>query len=175
MLTFAQGRQFTLTFRFRDQTDKPVDLSNYSVLNFCMLKADGTTHLHKKRVLITGNTSSGSPVVTSTDTSQMEVGDLVAGANIPLGTKVLTVDSETQFTMTGNATSTVATEALTIGDVVFNGSPLLGETNAVITSVDSGDLPIDQPIDVQCNTVDGSSLPNSVQFLGAFQLTGSIC
>jgi hypothetical protein len=171
MIIFVQGSQKTLIFRFRDQFDNPIDLTNYAVLNFCF--PGGNADVHKKRVIITGTISNGSPIVTATDTTELAIGDLVAGANIPLGSTVLTVDSSTQFTMTQNATAN-ATESLTIGDVTFNGDPLLGACSVVLEPADSLNLPADQPIDVQCKT-ELSGVINFVQFLSALQQTSSVC
>lgn len=53
----------------------------------------------------TGNLTGGSPTVTGiASTTGIYVGQLLAQANIPAGTRVQSVDSTTQITMTANAT-----------------------------------------------------------------------
>lgn len=60
----------------------------------------------------TGNRTSGSPVITglSVDaTAELAAGILVSGTGIPAGTRVLSVDSATQITLTANASSGAGT------------------------------------------------------------------
>lgn len=89
----------------------------------------------------TGNTSSGSAVVTSlSDTTGLVTGMPVSGSGIPGGTTILTVDSSTQVTLSANAT---ATDTVTVvfapfgvgdGSTTFNvpdlrGRGLIGRDN----------------------------------------------
>ena len=58
----------------------------------------------------TGNTSSGSAIVSSIaglspDTGVLDIGNALSGTGIPVGARVLTIDSATQITMTANATA----------------------------------------------------------------------
>lgn len=50
-------------------------------------------------------TTSGSPIVTVPDTDKIEVGYSITGTGVPGGTTVLSVDSNTQITMSANATA----------------------------------------------------------------------
>lgn len=73
----------------------------------------------------TGDISSGSAVVqniagltkicggASTALIEMHPGQIIAGTGIPVGTRILSVDSATQITMNANATATTATLAMT--------------------------------------------------------------
>lgn len=64
----------------------------------------------------TAGTTDASAIVTFTapqSTANLVVGMSVTGVGIPLGAKILTVDSATQITLTANATATAASVALT--------------------------------------------------------------
>jgi arylsulfatase A-like enzyme len=64
-------------------------------------------------VYITGGTTSGSAAVTTSSTSTLAVGMFLTGASgIPNATRILSIDSATQFTMSGNATATSASNAI---------------------------------------------------------------
>lgn len=73
----------------------------------------------------TGDTTNTSPIITNmSDTITLWKGQSVSGTGIPAGTRILSVDSATQITLTANATATNATVTLTIGRVaVMGGSP----------------------------------------------------
>jgi len=67
-----------------------------------------------------GDTTTGSGVITGiADTSQMAVGDGMAGTGIPAGATIQSVDSATQVTLTENATATGTAVVLTLtaGDI----------------------------------------------------------
>lgn len=68
----------------------------------------------------TGNITSGSAIVTSisVDTAGLTAGMGVTGTGIPTGTRILTVDSSSQITLTQNATASTTGVALTIGTVI---------------------------------------------------------
>lgn len=58
----------------------------------------------------TGNRTSGSPIITGVGTTGMYPGQAITGdAGIPANTRILSVDSATQITLTANATSGAAT------------------------------------------------------------------
>jgi hypothetical protein len=58
---------------------------------------------------VTGDTTNTLPTVTNvSSTTNLYSGMAVTGTGIPAGTRILTVDSATQFTMTANATATNA-------------------------------------------------------------------
>ena len=61
----------------------------------------------KDTLTYTGDTTSGSAVVTNvaTNTTGMYSGQAISGTGIPAGTRILTVDSSTQITMNANATA----------------------------------------------------------------------
>lgn len=64
-------------------------------------------------VYVTGSTTSGSAVVTTSSTSTLAVGMFLSGASgIPNATRILSIDSATQFTMSANATATSASNAM---------------------------------------------------------------
>jgi arylsulfatase A-like enzyme len=64
-------------------------------------------------VYVTGSTTSGSAAVTTSSTSTLAVGMFVSGASgIANGTRILSIDSATQFTMSANATATSASNAM---------------------------------------------------------------
>lgn len=68
----------------------------------------------------TGNITNGSAVVTgiSVNTAGLAAGMGVTGTGIPAGTRILTVDSSSQITLTQNATASTTGVALTIGTVI---------------------------------------------------------
>lgn len=60
----------------------------------------------------TGDTSSGSPVVVGLSNvlnGDLQVGQYVLGSNIPANTVILSLDSESQITLSGNASSSTST------------------------------------------------------------------
>ncbi len=62
----------------------------------------------------TGTRTNASPIITSMDnTTGMYIGQKVSGTGIPADTRILTVDSSTQITMTANATSSGAGMTIT--------------------------------------------------------------
>jgi hypothetical protein len=73
-----------------------------------------------------GVTTNGSATVTMTSTTGIAAGDRIYHANIPAGTRVLTVDSATQVTMSANSTATA-------GSLTFIVSALNGETSISAT------------------------------------------
>jgi len=65
-------------------------------------------------VNFTGDLTNTLPTVTNiSSTTGIYVGQLLAHANIPVGTRVQSIDSSTQITMTGNASATVGGATIT--------------------------------------------------------------
>lgn len=75
---------------------------------------DGTTFLAYPHVF-TGDTHTTAIVTNIGSTAGFMPGMHVAGAGVPVGTTILTVDSPTQITLTAATTSTVVGDSLTIG------------------------------------------------------------
>ncbi len=71
---------------------------------------------------ITGNRTSGSKIITGlASTTKLRSGQSVTGTGIPAGTKIDTVDSSSQVTLTANATSGASTPtSLTFQTVILN-------------------------------------------------------
>jgi len=66
-------------------------------------------------VAFTGDTTNTSPTVIniSPNTTLLYAGMAISGSGIPAGTRILSIDSNTQITMTANATATAATVSIT--------------------------------------------------------------
>ena len=64
-----------------------------------------------------GATTLSSPVVTVTSTKGARAGLLIAGAGLPAGTRIQTVDSDTQLTLDAGATATGSALTFTVGGV----------------------------------------------------------
>jgi hypothetical protein len=77
---------------------------------------DGTTLVRYPHTR-TGNTTNGSPVITNVtpNTTGLRPGIGVSGSGIPVGARILTVDSATQITLDVNATATATGVTLTFG------------------------------------------------------------
>ena len=76
--------------------------------DYVLIKQRGAnTYVVAKKETFTADTSNGSPLLTSmSDQVEVTVGDELAGTGIPVGARVLSIDSATQVTMTVNATAT---------------------------------------------------------------------
>jgi trimeric autotransporter adhesin len=93
--------------------------------------------LEIKKVVLTGNVSSGSAVITNlSSTTELTVGDLVFGTGIPSTTRILTKDSSTQITLDKNATSSGTGISLTFAtdDILVKNSDLLDGYHANVTT-----------------------------------------
>ncbi len=79
-------------------------------------------------VYVTGNTTAGSAIVTSTTTGNLKVGMFVTstGTTLPAAVRILSIDSASQFTMTANAGANGT--AINIAATVFAG-------NATVASI----------------------------------------
>lgn len=75
--------------------------------DYVLIKQRGAnTYVVAKKETFTADTSNGSPLLTSmSDQVEVTVGDELAGTGIPVGARVLSIDSATQVTMTVNATA----------------------------------------------------------------------
>lgn len=100
-----------------------------------IINAGGNTTL----VLHDVTANQGSPIITVSSTAGINVGMAVTGEMIPVGAKVLTVDSGTQITLDANATSTVVPSQ---GVQIVVGS-IKAEHEAVVTAVDPGASELD--------------------------------
>lgn len=91
---------------------------------------------------LTGATTAGSPIVTGlASTAQIEAGWAVAGAGIPSGATVTSLDSPTQVTLSANATATGASVAIQFGavfarpTVLFDFDPAAGTIGPVSPAI----------------------------------------
>lgn len=78
-------------------------------------------------VVLSSNTTAGSPTVTVPSTAGLQVGWGVAGSAVPGGTSIASVDTSTQLTLSANA-KTTTTSNLTYGGV-FSSPMLLFDFN----------------------------------------------
>lgn len=113
------------------------------------LPCDGTNYLRASypdlfaaiTVSTTGNTTSGSPIITNIpSTTGMRAGHAVSGTGIPSATAILTVDSATQITLNKNATSSNTGGAFVVapwgpgdGSTTFT-APLLTDSGRFLRS-----------------------------------------
>lgn len=117
MIKFVKGADVDIAVRLEDgNTGNPFDMTLVTYIRACFVNAD-LTSLYEYYLSIVGDLAIGSPIVTNTDTTYVVVGQLVTDANVPVGTKVLTVDSATQFTMDDNASATAPAEPLILGTI----------------------------------------------------------
>jgi phosphodiesterase/alkaline phosphatase D-like protein len=93
-------------------------------------------------VYVTAATIANSPTVTTNSTASLAAGMFLTGTGIPNGTRILTVDSGTQFTMSANATATSASNAIaattfaanTVVSTVTNGTTFVLNTAAYVNT-----------------------------------------
>ena len=72
-----------------------------------------------RTTILAGTTTNGSPIVTGlSSTAALLVGQAVVGTGVPVGAKILTVDSASQVTLTVNATAS-GSKALLFGLAVW--------------------------------------------------------
>jgi hypothetical protein len=85
--------------------------------------------------ILTGDISTGSSIIENIDTDKLEVNMVVSGDNIPVDSTIVSVDSETQITISDNATATD-----TGIELIFNqvGDTTLG--SAVIDIINTDDI-----------------------------------
>ena len=83
--------------------------------NYVLIKQRGAnTYVVAKKETFTADTSNGTATLLNmSDQVEVTIGDEISGAGIPTGTRVLSIDSATQITMTANATATANTVTVT--------------------------------------------------------------
>jgi hypothetical protein len=83
--------------------------------DYVLIKQRGAnTYVVAKKETFTADTSSGTATLLNmSDQVEVTIGDEISGAGIPTGTRVLSIDSATQITMTANATATASTVTVT--------------------------------------------------------------
>jgi hypothetical protein len=83
--------------------------------NYVLIKQRGAnTYVVAKKETFTADTSNGTATLLNmSDQVEVTIGDEISGAGIPTGTRVLSIDSGTQITMTANATATANTVTVT--------------------------------------------------------------
>lgn len=111
----------------------------------------------------TGTLANGSAVVTNiTSTTGMVVGATVSGIGIPAGTRVLSIDSSTQITLTQNATAS-GQQTLTFSPV--NSTYVMVSNWTAFTSTQNGTLVDGSPI--------VSGLTSTVGMISGYGVTGT--
>ena len=129
--------------------------------DYVLIKQRGAnTYVVAKKEAFTADTTSGSPVIINmSDQVEVTVGDELAGAGIPTGARVLSIDSATQVTMTANATATANTVTVTHwgafvtgklvdttpianGEILIQGSPVVGTSGGESAGTSAGLVPI---------------------------------
>ena len=82
---------------------------------YVLIKQRGAnTYVVAKKETFTADTSNGTATLLNmSDQVEVTIGDEISGAGIPTGTRVLSIDSATQVTMTANATATASTVTVT--------------------------------------------------------------
>jgi hypothetical protein len=93
--------------------------------------------------------SNGSPLLTNmTSTSKLVVGQRITGTNIPASTRILSIDSSTQITIsnnaTGNSTQVLASFGATPTSYFGRMIGFYASTNAIATSDSTADNLVDQ-------------------------------
>ena len=129
--------------------------------DYVLIKQRGAnTYVVAKKETFTADTTSGSAVITNmSDQVEVTIGDELAGAGIPTGARVLSIDSATQVTMTANATATASTVSVTHwgafvtgklvdttpnanGEILIQGSPVVGTGGGESAGTSAGLVPI---------------------------------
>ena len=82
---------------------------------YVLIKQRGAnTYVVALKDTFTADTSNGTATLLNmSDQVEVTIGDEISGAGIPTGTRVLSIDSGTQITMTANATATANTVTVT--------------------------------------------------------------
>jgi hypothetical protein len=112
---------------------------------YVLIKQRGAnTYVVALKDTFTADTSNGTATLLNmSDQVEVTIGDEISGAGIPTGTRVLSIDSATQITMTANATATASTVTVTHfgayqvgklvdttpnanGEILIQGSPVVG-------------------------------------------------
>jgi hypothetical protein len=128
---------------------------------YVLIKQRGAnTFVVAKKETFTADLVSGSAVVTNmSDQIEVTLGDEISGTGIPTGTRVLSIDSATQITMSANATATNTTVTVTHwgafvtgklvdttpdanGEILIYGSPVVGTSGGESAGTSAGLVPI---------------------------------
>ena len=128
---------------------------------YVLIKQRGAnTFVVAKKETFTADTSNGTATLLNmSDQVEVTIGDEISGAGIPTGTRVLSIDSATQITMTANATATASTVTVTHfgafvtgklvdttpnanGEILIQGSPVVGTGGGELEGTSAGLVPI---------------------------------
>jgi len=162
------------TYRWR-VTDNPLALTDPGSCTWYGLKQDGSdwkdtsvnhtdwpleelvhNNIPPADLAYSCSITSGSAVVTLSDTSKLDVGDAVTGTGIPVDTTITSIDSGTQITLSANATAT-GTETLTFG----GGDKKMGRTlyyQVCRASTSDGDSAWSDAVEATTSLVDNGSV-----------------
>jgi hypothetical protein len=129
--------------------------------DYVLIKQRGAnTYVVAKKETFTADTSNGTATLLNmSDQVEVNIGDEISGAGIPTGTRVLSIDSATQITMTANATATASTVTVTHfgayqvgklvdttpnanGEILIQGSPVVGTGGGESAGTSAGLVPI---------------------------------
>jgi hypothetical protein len=128
---------------------------------YVLIKQRGAnTYVVALKDTFTADTSNGTATLLNmSDQVEVTIGDEISGAGIPTGTRVLSIDSATQITMTANATATASTVTVTHfgayqvgklvdttpnanGEILIQGSPVVGTAGGESAGTSAGLVPI---------------------------------
>ena len=128
---------------------------------YVLIKQRGAnTYVVALKDTFTADTSNGTATLLNmSDQVEVTIGDEISGAGIPTGTRVLSIDSATQITMTANATATANTVTVTHfgayqvgklvnatpdanGEILIQGSPVVGTGGVESAGASAGLVPI---------------------------------
>jgi len=128
---------------------------------YVLIKQRGAnTYVVALKDTFTADTSNGTATLLNmSDQVEVTIGDEISGAGIPTGTRVLSIDSPTQITMTANATATANTVTVTHfgayqvgklvdttpnanGEILIQGSPVVGTGGGESAGASAGLVPI---------------------------------
>lgn len=173
-ISVIQGADKMMTLGLKSSPSlDPIDLTNATTLVFCFSQS-GSDELEKKRLHKTGDLTSGLATILNMNLDDVMVGDLVTHPDVPVGTKILSIDTLTGIvTMDHNATATLTGAAIVIGDVVTSGSLLLGKSIITLTAAETeamaeGTYSIQAKMIISGNT-------QFVQFKDALQVLSKTC
>jgi hypothetical protein len=93
MVNIYQGADKDIIIRVNSgDTLDPYDLTGVTKIEACFTKTDGT-YLDKYYLLLSGSMTNGSVVITGVDTTLLKVGMPIKGANIPLNSTIVAVNT----------------------------------------------------------------------------------
>lgn len=136
--------------------------------------ANGVTVSYKARTVSDANMTNGSPTLTSPLAlfTSSDVGQSIAGAGIPAGTKIQSTTNITTVTLSNNATSTVTGATVTIGSlstVVYSvaAQTIQRRENGVLTTI-AGSAEDLLPITTDVDLANTEYTQSTVTFLPIF-------